>query len=538
MSLASLRGKVVLLTFLDPVCTTDCPLIAQEFRAAGQLLGPASRKVELVAVVANPVYHQVTDTQAFDRAEQLNQVPNWRYLTGSVPQLQQVWKDYGVSPAEILPAGVMIGHQDIAYVIDQAGHVRAGNSASIRARRPPPPSPRSRSCSPTPPGKCWGRHEPPQAGVAAARCHDANRRLRARSQHGPASQQRRTRRPWLPHWSPPRVPGRSRSWAGRQPSTTTSGSCSSAPPQPANGSWPPRPGWPATAAWWWPAGAVGGGRVPAQPGAVVLPRSPPAMTTALAGRQGCSTPPWPMSPTPWPPLPAAPTCSRCSQAAAPSCPGPAGPAGRDWLPARPSPPPPRAASAAGAPHRRSVQPSRGSPAGSQLHPPRDSRHLRPHQRDVATGRARAPRDVRTPGHHRPSAHHHGRHHHGAAGGRQRIGGTTADRMVHGRQRPLGFVAAAAPARRETYLGIVRARRRLAVVLTGNHAQAITGPAGAWRPLPPLPPGTATLAPEPAGGLDALAVHSTRLSIWQLPPGHTAWTATQTISVFIQFGSSG
>src|SRR5439155_9606471 len=36
MSLASLRGKVVLLTFLDPVCTSDYPLIAQEFRTAGQ----------------------------------------------------------------------------------------------------------------------------------------------------------------------------------------------------------------------------------------------------------------------------------------------------------------------------------------------------------------------------------------------------------------------------------------------------------------------------------------------------------------------
>jgi hypothetical protein len=79
---------------------------------------------------------------------------------------------------------------------------------------------------------------------------------------------------------------------------------------------------------------------------------------------------------------------------------------------------------------------------------------------------------------------------------------------------------------------------VAVVLTGNHAQAITGPAGAWRPLPALPPGTATLAPGPTGGWDALAVHSTRLTVWQLPPGRTAWAATQTISVFIQFGSSG
>jgi cytochrome oxidase Cu insertion factor (SCO1/SenC/PrrC family) len=124
VSLASLRGKVVLLTFLDPVCTSDCPLIAQEFRAAGQLLGATARQVELVAVVTNPVYHQVADTQAFDRQEHLDQVPNWLHLTGSVPQLQQVWKDYGIS-AEILPVGSMIGHQDIAYVIDQAGHVRA-----------------------------------------------------------------------------------------------------------------------------------------------------------------------------------------------------------------------------------------------------------------------------------------------------------------------------------------------------------------------------------------------------------------------------
>jgi cytochrome oxidase Cu insertion factor (SCO1/SenC/PrrC family) len=124
VSLASLHGKVVLLTFLDPVCITDCPLIAQEFRAAGQLLGASDRQVELVAVVANPVYHQVAYTQAFDRQEHLTRTPNWLYLTGSVPQLRQVWKDYGIA-AQVLPAGSMIGHPDIAYVIDQAGQVRA-----------------------------------------------------------------------------------------------------------------------------------------------------------------------------------------------------------------------------------------------------------------------------------------------------------------------------------------------------------------------------------------------------------------------------
>ncbi len=123
VSLASLRGKVVLMTFLDPVCTSDCPLIAQEFRAAAQLLGASGRNVELVAVVANPIYHGIAYTQAFDRQEELTRVPNWLYLTGSVPQLQKVWRDYGVY-AQIEAAGSMIGHPDIGYVIDRAGMVR------------------------------------------------------------------------------------------------------------------------------------------------------------------------------------------------------------------------------------------------------------------------------------------------------------------------------------------------------------------------------------------------------------------------------
>ena len=48
VSLASLRGKVVLMTFLDPVCTSDCPIIAQEFKQAGQMLGAQGKRVTVV----------------------------------------------------------------------------------------------------------------------------------------------------------------------------------------------------------------------------------------------------------------------------------------------------------------------------------------------------------------------------------------------------------------------------------------------------------------------------------------------------------
>ena len=79
---------------------------------------------------------------------------------------------------------------------------------------------------------------------------------------------------------------------------------------------------------------------------------------------------------------------------------------------------------------------------------------------------------------------------------------------------------------------------VAIVLNGKRGETIAGAARPWRPLPALPPGTATLAPGPAGGWDALAVHGTKLAVWQLAPGGGSWAATQTINVPVQFGSSG
>jgi cytochrome oxidase Cu insertion factor (SCO1/SenC/PrrC family) len=122
VSLASLRGKAVLLTFLDPVCTTDCPLEAQEFREAGVLLGAQASKVELVAVNLNPLYGGLAYTRAFDQEQSLNHVRNWVYLTGSTAELRPVWRNYGVA-SETLPAGSMIGHNDVAFVIDPNGRM-------------------------------------------------------------------------------------------------------------------------------------------------------------------------------------------------------------------------------------------------------------------------------------------------------------------------------------------------------------------------------------------------------------------------------
>ena len=123
VSLASLRGKVVLLSFLDPVCTTDCPVIAAEMRVADTLLGPKAADAELVSVVANPTYTSLAYTRAFDVQEGLNTVPNWLFLTGSLSQLASVWHHFGIE-VEDLPAGAMAAHNDIAFVISAKGVVQ------------------------------------------------------------------------------------------------------------------------------------------------------------------------------------------------------------------------------------------------------------------------------------------------------------------------------------------------------------------------------------------------------------------------------
>ena len=87
------------------------------------LLGAQSSQVELVAVNLNPLYGGLAYTRAFDQEQSLNHVRNWVYLTGSTAQLRPVWRSYGVE-SQTLPGGSMIGHNDVAFVIDPNGRMR------------------------------------------------------------------------------------------------------------------------------------------------------------------------------------------------------------------------------------------------------------------------------------------------------------------------------------------------------------------------------------------------------------------------------
>lgn len=139
VSLAGLRGKTVALTFLDPVCNSSCPLTAQYFREADGMLGSIRPDVELVAVVANPLYRARSYLTAFDRQENLTPLANWRFLTGSLRELQAAWRTFGVQ-VQYESGGAMVGHSEVTYVLDRRGHVR-----SVLNADPGPGTPASQS---------------------------------------------------------------------------------------------------------------------------------------------------------------------------------------------------------------------------------------------------------------------------------------------------------------------------------------------------------------------------------------------------------
>ncbi len=123
MSLAGLRGRVVVLEFMDPHCTDICPIVSQEFLDAYRDLGATAPRVVFVAVNVNRYHLQVADVAAFSDEQQLTQIRAWHFLTGSYPSLQAVWQAYQIQVDAPGPDADVI-HSSQMYFIDPQGRER------------------------------------------------------------------------------------------------------------------------------------------------------------------------------------------------------------------------------------------------------------------------------------------------------------------------------------------------------------------------------------------------------------------------------
>jgi protein SCO1/2 len=121
VSLRALRGRTVLLTFLDSQCHSSCPIVGRQLGSVLRRLAPAARPVVVVVSV-----DQKGDTPSGIR----HALAKWQlrgpwalhWVNGSTrAQLARVWKAYGVV---VQPTSNDVVHSLALYLIDRRGDER------------------------------------------------------------------------------------------------------------------------------------------------------------------------------------------------------------------------------------------------------------------------------------------------------------------------------------------------------------------------------------------------------------------------------
>jgi protein SCO1/2 len=121
--LSEARGKVVALFFGYTSCPDICPTTMAELNQALEKLGDKSDQVQVLFVTVDP--QRDTPERVQEYVNHFN--ADFIGLSGSEPELTNVWNDYGVF-REIVDgtsaAGYLVNHTARVTLIDQQGNMR------------------------------------------------------------------------------------------------------------------------------------------------------------------------------------------------------------------------------------------------------------------------------------------------------------------------------------------------------------------------------------------------------------------------------
>jgi protein SCO1/2 len=90
--MADAKGKVVVVSFIYTHCTDFCPFVALKLKEAVKLVGADAGKMVVVAVTTDP--QRDTPEVLAQYSEAIGMGDSWHFVTGSLPAVQRVWKDY------------------------------------------------------------------------------------------------------------------------------------------------------------------------------------------------------------------------------------------------------------------------------------------------------------------------------------------------------------------------------------------------------------------------------------------------------------
>lgn len=121
VSMRSLRGRTVLLAFLDSQCHSSCPIVGHQLGSVMRRLAPASRPV-IVVVSVDPAGDTPSGIRHALAKWQLGGPWGLHWVDASTrSQLASVWKAYGVV---VQPTTNDIVHSLALYLIDRHGDER------------------------------------------------------------------------------------------------------------------------------------------------------------------------------------------------------------------------------------------------------------------------------------------------------------------------------------------------------------------------------------------------------------------------------
>lgn len=90
VSLASLKGKPVLVDFVYTSCSGPCPMLTAKFAATARRLGSElGRQVTMVTITLDPEHDTPQALKEYARQQGADR-PGWLFLTGTPGQIEQV----------------------------------------------------------------------------------------------------------------------------------------------------------------------------------------------------------------------------------------------------------------------------------------------------------------------------------------------------------------------------------------------------------------------------------------------------------------
>ena len=123
VTLAGEHGEAIVLSFFDAPCQDICPVVSAELVQAAADLGKDASRVAFLTVDTDPLELSASPASQAAARDGLAHVAQWRFLTGTLPALDAVWRAYGVS-VQVSPTTGLVAHNDVIYFIDPAGRLR------------------------------------------------------------------------------------------------------------------------------------------------------------------------------------------------------------------------------------------------------------------------------------------------------------------------------------------------------------------------------------------------------------------------------